>query len=128
MKLKLVDMIKKILIAAVSSLILWIIALPVAHAACTGCLCPGNPCGLCSLPAMVDDTPIANESETCIKIKEIVPPISAPPGTNEHFANLDRSVIECVRNGGDVVRNPRRSKEYPLKHYCKPPEGASEVK
>jgi hypothetical protein len=28
--------------------------------------------------------------------------------------------MECVRNGGDVVMNSRRSKEFPSKHYCKP--------
>lgn len=127
MKLKQIEMTKNLMAFVFPGLLLWMMAFPV-RAACTGCLCPGNPCGLCSLPAMENDAPIANESETCIRIKAAVPPISAPPGTNEHFSSLDRSVIECVRNGGDVIRNSRRSKEYPLKHYCKPPEGMPRAK
>jgi len=92
----------------------------VAKAECSGCLCPGNPCKLCPLPPAKDAQPVSEESETCLKIKEKVPPVSANTDPNAHYASLDKSIMECVRNGGDVVMNSRRNKEFPSKHYCKP--------
>lgn len=118
MKLKPNRMIK-ILMAAIASLMLWIIAVP-AYAACTGCLCPGDPCNLCPLPALESDEIKADEPLVCARIKEAVPPTPHPRGSNEHFDSLDRSVIECVKNGGDVIVNSRRNEEFPSKHYCKP--------
>jgi hypothetical protein len=92
----------------------------VAKAECSGCLCPGNPCKLCPLPPTKDASPIAGEPDTCVRIKERVPAVSANTEPNAHYASLDKSIMECVRNGGDVVMNSRRSKEFPSKHYCKP--------
>jgi hypothetical protein len=91
-----------------------------AKAECSGCLCPGNPCKLCPLPPMKDAPPVPGEPDTCVKIKEKVPAVSASTEPNAHYASLDKSIMECVRNGGDVVMNSRRSKEFPSKHYCKP--------
>ncbi len=110
----------KIILTFIISLLLSIIALPV-QAACTGCLCPGDPCGLCPLPAMKDTPPKPNESEICVRLREIVPPISALPGSNEYFPSLDRSTMACVREGGDVIRNSRSNEEFPSRFYCKPP-------
>lgn len=91
-----------------------------ARAECAGCLCAGNPCKLCPLPPGKSASPVEDEPETCRKIREKVPPVSANTDPNEHYASLDKSIMECVRNGGDVVMNSRRSKEFPSKHYCKP--------
>ncbi len=118
MKLKRINMMKTWLVV-VASLILWIIAVP-AQAACSGCLCPGDPCNLCPLPAIEGAESKADESVICAKIKEAVPPTAFPRGSNEHFDSLDQSVIECVKNGGDVIVNSRRNEEFPSKHYCKP--------
>lgn len=118
MKLK-SNMIMKTFIAIIFSLMLWIMAAPV-HAACNGCLCPGDPCNLCPLPAIEGAEPKANEPDVCIKIKEEIPPTPFPRGSNEHFDSLDRSVIACVKYGGDVIVNSRRNEEFPSKHYCKP--------
>ncbi len=95
-------------------------ALPVI-AGCEGCLCPGDPCKLCPLPAMENDPPKQNELALCAKIREKVPPTSAQPGSNEYFPSLDKSVMVCVNEGGDVIRNKQRSVEYPARFYCKPP-------
>jgi hypothetical protein len=91
-----------------------------AEAECSGCLCPGNPCRLCPLPPSKNAPAMQDESDTCRKIREKVPPVSANTDPNEHYASLDKSIMECVRNGGDVVMNSRRNKEFPSKHYCKP--------
>lgn len=91
-----------------------------AQAECGGCLCPGNPCKLCPLPPTKDALPVPGEPDTCVKIKEKVPAVSANTEPNAHYESLDKSIMECVRNGGDVVMNSRRSKEFPSKHYCKP--------
>lgn len=92
----------------------------VAQAECAGCLCPGNPCRLCPLPPAKNAVPVPGEPDTCLKIRQKVPGVSANTDPNEHYASLDKSIMECVRNGGDVVMNSRRSKEFPSKHYCKP--------
>jgi hypothetical protein len=92
----------------------------VALAECSGCLCPGNPCKLCPLPPAKNASPVPEESDTCLKIRQKVPAVSANTDPNEHYASLDKSIMECVRNGGDVVMNSRRNKEFPSKHYCKP--------
>ena len=95
-------------------------ALPVM-AGCEGCLCPGDPCKLCPLPAMENDPPKPDEPDLCARIRQKVPPTSAQPGSNEYFPNLDKSVMVCVNEGGDVIRNKQRSAEYPARFYCKPP-------
>ena len=109
----------RVIAPLVLGLLLGIPAMPV-QAECTGCLCPGDPCRLCPLPSMKNIPPAADEPDTCLKIRERVPPISANPGTNEHFASQDKATMECVRSGGDIIRNPRKSKEFPSKLYCKP--------
>jgi len=91
-----------------------------AQAECSGCLCPGNPCKLCPLPPAKNDNQVSRESDTCRKIQEKVPPVTKHTEPNEHYASLNRSIMECVRNGGDVLMNSRRSPEFPSKHYCKP--------
>lgn len=91
-----------------------------AQAECAGCLCPGNPCNLCPLPPVKNNTPVSGESDTCLKIREKVAPVSKNTEPNEHYASLHNSIRECVRNGGDVLMNSRRSQEFPSKHYCKP--------
>ena len=88
---------------------------------CEGCLCPGDPCNLCPLPAMESDRPKPNEPALCARIREKVPPTSAQPGSNEYFPNLDKSIMVCVNEGGDVIRNKQRNPEYPSRFYCKPP-------
>jgi len=90
-------------------------------ASCEGCLCPGDPCNLCPLPAMENDPPKPNESDLCARIRVKVPPTSAQPGSNEYFPNLDKSIMVCVNEGGDVIRNKQRNPEYPARFYCKPP-------
>ncbi len=118
MKLKPIRLLNTLMVGTVS-LMLWFIAVP-AQAACSGCLCPGDPCNLCPLPAIEGAEQKADEPEVCARIKEAVPPTPHPRGSNEHFDSLDRSVIECVKNGGDVIVNSRRNEEFPSKHYCKP--------
>lgn len=108
------------LIAPVLGAWLLLFAVP-ALASCEGCLCPGDPCRLCPLPAMEDEPPKPDEHEICARIREKVPPTSAQPGANEYFPSLDRSVAACVSEGGDVIRNRRRSEEFPSRVYCKPP-------
>ena len=88
---------------------------------CEGCLCQGEPCKLCPLPAMENAPLKPNEPELCARIKEKVPPTSAHPGSNEYFPNLDKSIRVCMREGGDVIRNRQRSSEFPARFYCKPP-------
>jgi hypothetical protein len=109
----------RVMIPLVFSLLL---AMPAtsAQAECSGCICPGDPCRLCPLPPMKNIPPAMDEPETCLKIREKVPPISASPGTNEHFASQDKATMECVKSGGDIIRNHRRTKEFPSKLYCKP--------
>lgn len=93
-----------------------------AHANCEGCLCLGDPCNLCPLPA-VENAPInPNEPELCAKIREKVPPTSAQPGSNEYFPNLDKSIAVCMREGGDVIRNRQRNSEFSARFYCKSPQ------
>ncbi|MDN5752510.1 MAG: hypothetical protein L0H15_04395 [Nitrosospira sp.] len=92
----------------------------VARAECSGCLCPGNPCKLCSLPPMKNIPAASDEAATCLRIREKVPPISKNTDPNEHYASLNNSMRECVKNGGDVIVNSRRNAEFPSKHYCKP--------
>lgn len=96
------------------------LALP-GHASCNGCLCSGDPCNLCSLPAIQDALPKPNEPELCVRIREKVPPTSAQPGSNEYFPSLDKSIKVCVNEGGDVIRNKQRTAEFPSRFYCKPP-------
>jgi hypothetical protein len=91
-----------------------------AQAECSGCLCPGNPCKLCPLPPVKNNSPVSDESDACKKIQEKVPPVSKNTEPNERYASLNKSIMECVRNGGDVLMNSRRSQEFPSKHYCKP--------
>lgn len=91
-----------------------------AEAECSGCICPGNPCKLCPLPPVKNGSAISQEADTCRKIQEKVPPVSKHTEPNEHYASLNRSIMECVRNGGDVLMNSRRSAQFPSKHYCKP--------
>ena len=93
-----------------------------AETGCTGCLCPGNPCRLCPLPLVKNIPPPPDEPDTCARIRENVPPTAALPGMNEYFPKLDKSVVECVKHGGDVIRNrnTRNNKEFPSRFYCKP--------
>jgi hypothetical protein len=97
-----------------------VLALP-AHASCKGCLCSGDPCNLCPLPAMQDAPPKSNEPELCARIRTKVPPTSAQPGSNEYFPSLDKAIMVCVNEGGDVIRNKQRNAEFPSRFYCKPP-------
>ncbi|HJT51567.1 MAG TPA: hypothetical protein VJ734_06455 [Nitrosospira sp.] len=111
------------IIKAVPAFILAIVlAVPAlsAQAECEGCLCPGNPCKLCPLPPAKGIPPAKDEPDTCRKIRENAPPVSKNTDPDEHYASLDKSIMECVRNGGDVVMNSRRNEEFPFKHYCKP--------
>ncbi|MDR4516603.1 MAG: hypothetical protein MRK00_04360 [Nitrosomonas sp.] len=107
-------------IAPVIGFGLFLFAAP-ALASCEGCLCPGDPCRLCPLPAVEGEQPKPDEPEICARIRERVPPTSAQPGANEYFPSLDRSVAVCVSEGGDVIRNRRRNEEFPSRVYCKPP-------
>lgn len=99
-----------------------------AQAECSGCLCPGNPCKLCTLPPRQDIPPAPDEAEACLKIRENVAPVSKNTEPSKHYASLNNSMRECVKNGGDVIVNSRRNSEFPSKHYCKPyvaPENAN---
>lgn len=87
---------------------------------CKGCLCPGDPCRLCPLPLNTADPVPDDEPLTCQRIREIVPPISDLPGSNEYFASLDKATLACIRNGGDVLKNSSRSTLFPARFYCKP--------
>ncbi len=102
------------------SLGLAVLSLP-AHASCKGCLCPGDPCNLCPLPATQDALSKLNEPELCVRIREKAPPTSAQPGSNEYFPSLDKSIMVCVNEGGDVIRNKQRNAEFSSRFYCKPP-------
>lgn len=97
-----------------------IIYIPQVQASCSGCLCPGNPCRLCPLPAMNSDVIADDDPEICKKIRQEVPPIDSQPGSNEYFASLDMATRSCVKNGGDVIKNSRRSDIFPSRYYCKP--------
>lgn len=108
-----------IIVLIILSSFLGLLATPV-RASCTGCLCPGDPCKLCPLPPMTTDAVAEDAPETCQRIREAVPPISALPGSNEYFASLDKSTMACIKNGGDVIKNSRRSQEFPSRVYCKP--------
>lgn len=92
-----------------------------AYANCEGCLCPGDPCNLCPLPAMENAPSKPNEPELCARIREKVPPTSAQPGSNEYFPDLDKSIMVCMKEGGDVIRNRQRNSEFSARFYCKPP-------
>lgn len=105
------------------SLILMLLSMsyiPQAQASCNGCLCPGDPCRLCPLPAMISDIVADDDPETCKKIRQEVLPIDSQPGSNEYFASLDMATRSCVKNGGDVIKNSRRSDIFPSRYYCKP--------
>ncbi|MCO6427557.1 MAG: hypothetical protein J5I83_05745 [Nitrosomonas communis] len=108
-----------VLIILISSISLSLLANTV-QASCTGCLCPGDPCRLCPLPPMTTDKATEDDPETCKSIRKEVTPISSPPGTNEYFASLDKSTMACIKNGGDVIKNSRRSELFPSRVYCKP--------
>ncbi|KIO48922.1 hypothetical protein SQ11_09070 [Nitrosospira sp. NpAV] len=118
MKMKSIDMLRLISPLVLASLLG--ISTTAAHAQCSGCLCPGNPCKLCALPPTKDISPAGDEVAACVKIREKVPPVSKNTEPNEHYASLNNSMRECVKNGGDVIVNSRRNKEFPSKHYCKP--------
>lgn len=106
----------------VSAAGLWLILIAApAQANCAGCLCPGDPCRLCPLPAVEGAAVEADEPEICARIRAKVPPTAAQPGANEYFPSLDQSIAACVNEGGDVIRNRRRSEEFPSRFYCKPP-------
>jgi hypothetical protein len=111
------------LILPVAGLWLILLTMPV-QASCEGCLCPGDPCRLCPLPAMENDAIRSDEPEICARIRARVSPTSAQPGANEYFPSLDQSIAACVSEGGDVIRNRRRSEEFPSRFYCKPPTSA----
>lgn len=120
--MKLNSVLSLILRRAVQLVLVLVMGMPAALAQveCTGCLCPGNPCKLCPLPPSKNIPPAPDEPGTCLRIRENVPAVSADTDPDTHYASLDRSIMECVRNGGDVVMNSRRNKEFPSKHYCKP--------
>lgn len=94
---------------------------------CSGCLCAGNPCKLCPLPPVKNGNQVSQEPDTCRKIHEKVPPVTKQTEPSQHYAILNRSIMECVRNGGDVLMNSRRNAEFPSKHYCKPYISASKA-
>ena len=91
------------------------------QAQCEGCLCPGDPCRLCPLPAVKGALTEKNEPEICARIREKVPPTSAQPGSSEYFPDLDKSIAVCVSEGGDVIRNRQKNTEFTSRFYCKPP-------
>ncbi len=109
----------RVIIPFVITLALGTSATPV-QADCSGCLCPGDPCRLCALPPMKNIPLAADEPDTCRKIREKVLAISASPGTNEHFASQDKATMECIKSGGDIIKNQQRTKDFPSKLYCKP--------
>lgn len=126
MNLRLTGLVK-IVGALVMGIWFGIVAAPV-QAVCKGCLCSGDPCGLCPLPPMVGDHIKSNESDVCTRIRESVLPISDLPGSNEYFASLDRATMVCIREGGDVIRNARRNEEFTARVYCKPPLAPARAK
>ena len=81
---------------------------------------PGKPLQAVSFAAQKNAPPVADEPDICLKIREKVTPISKNTEPNEHYESVNKSIMECVRNGGDVIMNSRRNKEFPSKHYCKP--------
>jgi hypothetical protein len=109
----------RVIIPFIITLALGMSATPV-QADCSGCLCSGDPCRLCALPPMKNILLAADEPDTCRKIREKAPPISASPGTNEHFASQDKATMECIKSGGDIIKNHHRTKDFPSKLYCKP--------
>ena len=109
----------RVMVPLVITLTLGISATP-AQADCSGCICLGDPCRLCALPPMKNIPLAADEPDTCRKIREKVPPISASPGSNEHFASQDKATMECIKSGGDIIKNHHRTKDFPSKLYCKP--------
>lgn len=118
MQLKLVNLIRVFLLVLLTILLGTLAT--TTQASCNGCLCPGDPCRLCPLPPMTTDMIAADEPETCRLIREEVAPISSPPGTNEYFASLNKSTMACIKSGGDVIKNSRRSEGFPSRVYCKP--------
>ncbi len=123
--------IKKFTFLAVESSVIllsalgWLVMSTSVYANCNGCLCPGNPCKLCPLPAMENVPLKPDESELCSRIREKVPPTSALPGSNEYFPNLDKSIMACVNEGGDVIRNRQQNSEFSARFYCKPASNAN---
>ncbi|MEO8991662.1 MAG: hypothetical protein ABI284_04190 [Nitrosospira sp.] len=103
-------------------------AATIAQAECVGCLCPGDPCKLCPLPPVKSTPPVVDEPDICLKIRERVTPISKNTEPNQHYESVNKSIMECVRNGGDVIMNSRRNKEFPSKQYCKPYIAESKAK
>lgn len=120
MNMKSIDMLRLISPFVLASLLGISATAAQSQSQCSGCLCPGNPCKLCSLPPTKDISPTGDEVAACLKIREKVPPVSKNTEPNEHYASLNNAMRECVKNGGDVIVNSRRSKEFPSKHYCKP--------
>ena len=116
----------RVMIPVVITLALGISTTP-AQADCSGCICPGDPCRLCALPPMKNIPLAADEPDTCRKIREKVPPISASPGSNEHFASQDKATMECIKSGGDIIKNHHRTKDFPSKLYCKPYAASGKV-
>lgn len=115
-----VSLLLKVSVIFLCSLSLFVFKSPV-FASCTGCLCPGDPCNLCPLPTMQDNPSKPDEHDLCARIKNKVPPTSAQPGSNEYFPILDKAIMVCVNEGGDVIRNKQRNVEFPSSYYCKPP-------
>lgn len=113
-------MLQKFSVILGCSLMLMVFAAP-ASASCQGCLCSGDPCNLCPLPAMENDPIKPDEPDLCARIRARVPPTSAQPGSNEYFPKLDESIRVCINEGGDVIRNKTRNPEFPARFYCKPP-------
>ncbi len=109
----------RVIVSLVIALALGVSATP-AQADCSGCICPGDPCRLCAIPPMKNIPLTADEPDTCRRIREKVPPISASPGSNEHFASQDKATMECIKSGGDIIKNHHRTKDFPSKLYCKP--------
>ena len=120
MFMSLVALMRKVSVIFICSLSLVVFASSV-HASCKGCLCSGDPCNLCPLPAMQDNPSKPDEHDLCARIKEKVPPTSAQPGSNEYFPILDKAIMVCVKEGGDVIRNKQRNAEFTSSFYCKPP-------
>lgn len=115
-----VSLLLKVSIILFCGLSLVMLAKP-GYAGCKGCLCPGDPCNLCPLPAMQDSISKPDKHNLCVRIREKVPPTSEQPGSNEYFPILDKAIMICVNEGGDVIRNKQRSAEFPSSFYCKPP-------
>lgn len=115
-----VSLMQKVSVIFICSLSLVVFASSV-FASCNGCLCSGDPCNLCPLPTMQDNPSKPDEHELCARIRERVPSTSAQPGSNEYFPILDKAIMVCVSEGGDVIRNKQRNVEFPSSFYCKPP-------